>query len=171
METYGMLDNIKAHSVMVEKIALLIARGLLDAGETISLGKVTAGALMHDIAKTHCLESGEDHSAKGKTICLENHLDEIADIVAEHVIMKNYEPLGPITEKEIIYYADKRVNHDAVVSIEERLAYLLERYGNGRERIRQAIMRNFSICKEVEKRLFSKLNFGPEDLPAVLESK
>ena len=48
-------------------------------------------------------------------------MDEIADIVGEHVTLKSYDPVGFITEQEIVYYADKRVNHAAVVSLEERL--------------------------------------------------
>jgi len=81
MNRYGMLDHIKDHSVTVEKVASLIARGLIEAGEALSLRKVTAGALLHDIAKTLCLGTRQDHAAKGEEICLQNHLEEIADIV------------------------------------------------------------------------------------------
>ena len=52
MDKYGMLDNIKAHSAIVEKVAAIIAKGLIEAGSDLSLEKVTAGALMHDIGKT-----------------------------------------------------------------------------------------------------------------------
>jgi uncharacterized protein len=169
METHGMLDHIREHSIMVERIATLIARGLRDAGMNISLEKVTAGALMHDIAKTESLETGVDHTARGKAICLENQMDEIADIVGEHVTLKSYDPVGFITEQEIVYYADKRVNHATVVSLEERLTYLIQRYGRGKEHIHQAILQNFNRCKEVEKRLFSRLSFGPEDMAERVE--
>ena len=71
-----MLENIKAHSIVVAKVAHLIARGLLDAGLDISLEKTTAGALLHDIGKTASLNSDENHAEIGQQICLQNHLDE-----------------------------------------------------------------------------------------------
>ncbi len=74
MNTYGMLDNIKEHSFKVEQVARIIAHGIKKSGINISIKKVTAGALMHDIAKTMCLESAEDHAIMGKEICIENNL-------------------------------------------------------------------------------------------------
>ena len=164
MTKYGMLENIKAHSVIVEQVALKIARELLKTGLPISLERVTAGALMHDIGKTMCLNSSDDHAAKGMEICLDNDLHEIADIVGEHVRLRDYGPCSPIGEKEVVYYADKRVNHDVIVSLDERLAYLLERYGKNRESICKRIRGNFDQCRALEKRLFTKLPFRPGDL-------
>ena len=164
MEEYGMLENIKAHSIVVEKVAAIIARELQNGPVAISLERVSAGALMHDIGKTLCLHSSNDHAAKGREICLENDLPEIADIVGEHVRLMDYGPSSPIGEKEIVYYADKRVNHDVIVSLDERLAYLLERYGRNEEYICKRIIENFDQCRALEKRLFTKLSFRPEGL-------
>lgn len=171
MDTYEMPSHIRRHSIMVERIACLLAERLRKVGLSLSLEKVKAGALMHDIAKSLCLKTGEGHAVKGREICLQNNLDEIAEIVAEHVVLKNHRPDAPITEKEIVYYADKRVNHDVVVSLEERLQYLLERYGKEMAHLEQAIMRNFEICKEVERLIFSKLNLDPGDLAEMLHSE
>lgn len=164
MEEYGMLENIKAHSIIVEKVAALIARELQNNGSAVSLERVTAGALMHDIGKTLCLNSSGDHAAMGREICLQNNLQEIADIVGEHVRLKNYGPSSPLGEIEIVYYADKRVNHDAIVGLDERLAYLIERYGRNEEYICNRIRGNFDQCRALEKRLFTKLPFSPEDV-------
>lgn len=169
MTKYEMLENIKAHSIMVERIASLVARSLQEAGEALSLEKVTAGALMHDIAKTQSLKTREDHSAKGSEICLQNHLDEIAEIVAEHVVLKAFVQDGPVLEKEIVYYADKRVNHDKIVSLEERLAYLIRQYGKGDERLIRRMAKNFEMCKQVESKLFSKLRFAPQDVAGLIQ--
>lgn len=170
MDKYQMLDHIRAHSIIVEKVARIIARGLQDAGVDISLEKITAGALMHDIGKTPCLNTNEDHSAKGREICLRNDLCEIADIVGEHVLMQNYDLSAVIHEKEIVYYADKRVKHDAIVSLEERLKYIIERYGKNRGHLIQLLRENFDLCGRVEKKLFAKLNFKPEDLAGKIKT-
>ena len=171
MEKYGMLENIKAHSVVVAKIARLIAKGLEQAGVDISIEKTTAAALMHDIGKTASLKYGGDHTEIGRQICLRNHFEEIADIVREHVIFKDYELDGDYSEKEIVYYADKRVNHDRIVSLDERLAYILERYGNNQQDLCRRIKKNFKLCAKVETKLFTKLNFRPESLSRLVEKE
>lgn len=169
MERYHMLDNIRAHSIVVEKVAGIIARGLRDTGLEISLELITAGALMHDIGKTLCLNTSEDHTAKGREICLQNDLHEIADIVREHVQLQNYQPAETIHEKEIVYYADKRVKHDAIVSLEERLKYLIRRYAKRKEHYIQLLRESFDLWKAVEKKMFARLNFRPEDLAGMIK--
>lgn len=171
MEKYGMLENIKAHSVVVAKIARLIAKGLEQAGVDISIEKAIAAALMHDIGKTASLKYGGDHTEIGRQICLRNHFEEVADIVREHVVFKDYELDGDYSEKEIVYYADKRVNHDRIVSLDERLVYILERYGNNQQDLRRRIKKNFKLCAKVEKKLFTKLNFRPESLSRLVEKE
>ena len=170
IEKYEMLDNIRDHSFMVERVAGLIARELRAGGLNLSLEKISAGALMHDIGKTHCIKSGGDHTALGKEICLENHLYEIADIVEEHVRLRIFEPERAIQEKEIVYYADKRVKHSAVVSLDERLEYILDRYGKNESWIRRRIIANFEQSERVEKKIFAKLGFSPDALRSKIES-
>ena len=153
MEVYEMLEHIRSHSIMVEKIARIITQGLQEAGVELSMEKVTAGALMHDIGKTYCLKHGGDHTAIGRRFCLDNHLYEIADIVGEHVRLKGYNENQPVNEKEIVYYADKRVNHDQAVSLEERLQYILRRYGQSEADLVRLIRKNFDLCKQVEKKI------------------
>lgn len=168
MEQYHMLPNIKDHSIVVTEVAGVITNGLIAAGYDLSLETVIAGALLHDIGKTACLDNDDDHAARGLEICLAHNLKTIADIVAEHVILKNYAPKNGFAEKEIVYYADKRVNHDKVVSLEERLAYILERYGMNNEVRCRAIKRNYARCQDLEKRMFSFLSFDPADISELL---
>jgi len=171
IEKYEMLENIRAHSIIVENVANIIARGLIEAGADLSIEKITAGALLHDIGKSLCLKTGDDHAAKGEEICLQNQLDEIADMVREHITLESYELESAINEKEIIYYADKRVNHDSVVSLEERLEYLLERYGRNNDHLCGLIRENFRMCKDVEMKLFNDLAFRPEALNQMVAEK
>ena len=168
MKQHGMLENIKAHSMVVEKVASLLAQHLKRAGEDLVLEKVTAGALMHDIAKTECLRTKEDHAKRGKEICLNHRFDEIADIVAEHIVLAKFDSNHAVREVEIVYYADKRVNHDAVVSLEERLEYLLDHYGRDKALIKERIRENFALCKAVEKKIFSRLPFRPEEVARLI---
>jgi putative nucleotidyltransferase with HDIG domain len=168
MEQYHMLPNIKEHSIVVTRVAEIITSSLITVGQKLSLDKVIAGALLHDIGKTACLDNEYDHAAKGTEICRAHKLEPIADIVEEHIILRNYSPGNNLAEKEIVYYADKRVNHDQVVSLEERLVYILERYGLDNVVRRQAIKRNYALCQELEKKIFSLLPFEPFDIQELL---
>lgn len=166
-----MLENIRRHSIVVESVASIITGGLTEVGVPLSLEMVTAGALMHDIAKTICLSEGCDHALVGEEICLKNHLDEIADLVGEHIRLKYFEPEGAILEKEIIYYADKRVTHDRIVTLDERLLDLFLRYAGGNPALQKRMEENFRLCRKVEQKLFARLSFGPEDIAGLVEKR
>ena len=163
MEQYAMLPNIREHSLMVGRVAAFIGQGLVRGGRTLSLELIVGGALLHDIAKTASLETELRHDELGREICLRHGFDELAEIVAEHVVLKGGVP-ELCTEKEIVYYADKRVLHDAIVTLEARLDYIIQRYGNGDEVLHTRIRQNFAQAHAIEKRLFTELDFSPEEL-------
>jgi putative nucleotidyltransferase with HDIG domain len=171
LEKYHMPAHIKAHSQVVAKIAGLIGHGLIQAGVALSPEKIAAGALLHDIAKGLCFDSAEDHALKGAEICRSHQMDEIALIVEKHIRLPGYEIEGGITEEEIVYYADKRVNHDVIVSLEERMEYLFERYAKDSAKLQGLIRNNFKLCKEVEDKLFAFLPFTPEEVALQLETE
>jgi putative nucleotidyltransferase with HDIG domain len=172
MEEYAMLPNIRRHSVTVAWTALEIIDGFGAAGtltgETPARDLVIAGALLHDIAKTPCLEDGGDHARRGAEICRELGYPEIAVIVAEHVVLGDHDPgryrQGIFSATEIIYYADKRVRHEEIVTLEERLEYILEHYGMNDPVMHGRIRKNFDKCVQLEHFIFSFLPFSPEQL-------
>ena len=169
MSRYAMLDNIRDHSIVVASIADFLATHLMAKGHGISQPLTVAGALLHDIGKTQCLDNDDDHAKVGRDICLAHRYEELAPIVAEHVILKNGVPSTGITEKEVVYYADKRVNHDRIVSLDERLAYILERYGNNDERRHRAIEKNFAVCKIIEEKIFAQLPCRPAEMAVAVQ--
>lgn len=169
MEQYKMLPNIRAHSFVVAEVAKIISKDLLHNGVDLNFNEVVAGALLHDIGKTQCLNTDENHAAVGRDICIKHGFDEVADIVGEHVILKNGLSETGCTVKEIVYYSDKRVLHDEIVSLEERLDYILERYGGNSMRMKEAISKNFNRCKLLEKKLFARLSLTPADLPGLVD--
>jgi len=168
IEEYRMLANIRDHSLIVARVATRLADELRGLGYDLSLPLVTAAALLHDIGKTACLNSDRDHAAYGREICLAHDLGELAGIVGGHVHFQD-NPAGSFGEYDIVFYADKRVTHDQVVSLEERQHYILDRYGRN-DPPRQAIIREH--CRSwwlVEVRLFSSLGFAPADLAGLID--
>jgi len=171
MEQYAMLPNIRRHSLLVARIAELLAFQLherLPGGQAPGQDFCVNGALLHDIAKTPCLKDGCDHAEIGGEICRRHGYPEIAEIVAGHVILRNFSPekyrQGFFQAQDIVYYADKRVRHDAVVNLAERLEYILENYGGNDKRIQREIRDNFRRCEQLEGFLFSFFDFPPEQL-------
>ncbi len=171
MDQFEMLDNIKSHSLKVALAAETIITSLIEVIPSSHLPEkqlVIAGALLHDIAKTPCLKDGCRHSELGAEICKELGYENISEIVKEHVILSDYSTAqchsGYFRAKEIVYYADKRVKHDQVVRLEDRLVYIISRYSKGDAHIEAHIRKNFEIALDLEKALFSFIPFSPEEL-------
>jgi len=76
---------------------------------------------------------------------------------------------GECREKEIVYYADKRVKHDLIVDLEERLQYILDHYGKNDPDLRRIIQNNFVRCQQVEAWIFGRLGYEPADLVNLVE--
>lgn len=178
-DKFKMLDNIRAHSFMVARVAESLLAGLEKSEKTSAplpdRQEVIVGALLHDIAKTPCLKTGCRHAEKGRQICIELGYPTIATIVAEHVVLKrfNHELYGRgiFTSKEMVFYADKRVRHDQIVSLDDRLAYILERYANNDPHREKLIYQNFAQAEDFEKYLFQYIDFPPTDIPRQLVQK
>lgn len=126
-DTHYMLDNIRRHSEVVCAVALLLQDWLEQAGVMLNLEAVRAGALLHDLAKTQCLGSKRRHDLEGAQVLEDLGYPELAYLVRHHVRL---DPEHPLDETMLVYYADKRVNHDHVVPVNQRYAYITSRYGD-----------------------------------------
>jgi len=156
MEQYGMLPNIVDHSRQVMHVSLAIVDHLQNRAG-IDREMVLAGALLHDITKTRSLETKERHDASGGVLLRERGYVRIAEIVEQHVVLREFNPHGDLEEREIVFYADKRVMHDKVVTLDERVADLLQRYGKTEE-IRRRILENLRSVYAVEDKIARFLN-------------
>lgn len=161
-----MLPNIRAHSLVVARIAEFLALALRQGGHEIDVELTVSAALLHDIGKSFCLENDCDHAALGHDICLQHELPELAPLVLQHVVLDAQSfPASPLSAKELVYYADKRVNHDQIVTLDQRLDYIIDRYGHNDPHRHASIRKNFERCQLIEAAIFSGLDFEPEDLP------
>lgn len=156
MAEYAMRPNIVAHSVLVMDVALAIADHV-KSGVAINRDLVMAAALLHDITKTRSLETKERHAATGGRLLRELGFTAVAEIVEQHVIIGKVDLQGALEEREIVYYADKRVMHDKIVSIEERLRDLVDRYGLTEEIIR-SIFNNRDLIFAIERKIAGSMN-------------
>ena len=146
-----MLPNIIKHSEQVMRVALSIYDNL-KPGIRLNRDLIAAASLLHDIKKTESLNTKEPHDIKGADFIRELGYSALAEIIAEHVILNNFYPDGSILEKEIVFYADKRVMHDRIVSVKKRIKDILIRYGDTEER-RNKILKNKELILQVEKKI------------------
>lgn len=177
MKDEEMLPNIQAHSIMVARLAHLLfvelRKSPLKNIPLPSEGLVLAGALLHDIAKTPCLVTGCHHARKGRDFCVKNGYPEVGEVVREHVWLFEFLPdrysKGHFFAKEIVYYADKRVRHDRIVSLTARKEYILERYGNNDPKRHRLIKENFDKCEQLETFLFATLTMEASTIQRLAE--
>lgn len=161
----GMLDNILDHSRQVCRVSLLISDHLQADG--LNRGLIQAAALLHDITKTRSLQTLEDHAETGARLLAEMGYPEVGRVIGQHVRLDRYFGSSDPTEEEIVNYADKRVLHDRIVSLSERMGYILERYGREPER-KSSILRLWEKTEALEARLFVGLPFEPDDISRLL---
>jgi uncharacterized protein len=162
----GMLDNIVAHCLQVRRVSLLLADHL--GLSTPNRDLIRAAALLHDITKTRSFRTREDHAATGALLLKELGYPEVGLIVGQHVRLNCYCFVsGMPAEAEIVNYADKRVLHDKIVPLSERMGYILEKYGRAPE-IKRNILLLWEKTENLEQRLFVNLPFAPSDLSGIL---
>lgn len=126
----GMPDHIWRHSLQVANIAVYISRQAEKAGKDIDIQAVQASALLHDIAKFYTIENGGFHNQLGGAWVMELTGNPVIAMGVTHHV---YWPFTVDVEKFflplVVGYADKRVMHDTVTTINGRFDDLLVRYG------------------------------------------
>ncbi|MFH1913424.1 MAG: phosphohydrolase [Pseudomonadota bacterium] len=147
---FDMLDNVAAHSLVVARVATFLTLRARELGMAVDVPTVRASALLHDIAKSYCIRHGGNHSQLGGawTVALTGN-PAIATGVTHHVYWPFPLDLAGYFTPLAVIYADKRVRHDTLVSIESRFRDLDDRYGVT-EAIRQRIEMTRAQAVELE---------------------
>jgi putative nucleotidyltransferase with HDIG domain len=164
LNTVNMPSHIKVHSRMVCQVALVLTDGLIAAGIDINRRLVRASALLHDITKPRSLETGENHAQTGGEYLSSLGFPEVGHIVRQHVMLDHYFAADTPDEAEVVNYADKRVLHDRIVPLDDRMTYIMKRYAKTKER-RELLNILWDQTRVLEKRLFSYLTFPPDIIP------
>lgn len=163
----NMPEHIQNHSFMVCQVALVLTDGLIAAGIDIDRKLVRASALLHDITKPRSFETGENHAQTGGEYLCQLGFPEVGHIVRQHVMLDHYFEAGIPDAAEVVNYADKRVLHDRIVPLDDRMTYILHRYAKTKERNEMLKILWNRTCI-LEKRLFSYLTFQPDRIPRSL---
>ncbi len=190
-DQYHTAMNVRDHLRAVCQVAMTVARAHADKGDKIDLDLVQAGALLHDLLRfvgmqqlklnlfktapsNEDLECWRDLSLKyprlqhAEAAALElrerEFPEELCKVVRKHDYFLILDPIdGPVTLAEkIIYYADKRVLHDRIVSLDDRLKDGKLRYPQFATSARAELATQ--AIYELERELFEGLKLKPEDV-------
>ncbi len=153
LEAAAAPEPVRRHCRAVAALATHLARQLKEAGEPLDADLVQAAALVHDIAK------GRPHHAKaGGALVREVGFPRVADVVARHMTI-DFD--GRIDEGAVVYLADKLIQGETRVKLEERFAPAFARFASEPEALAGAKRRYAdaqAILSAVEQRI------GPLDL-------
>lgn len=158
LQKYRTPQHIILHMRKVAKVGLFLAKKMKERGLQVNESLVAYGSLLHDLVKivdfseideTKLLEPlsaenlkfwkklidsyhADKHCLAGYKILKELKEEELALIVKKHgynSLLAVNENDRPYTwEEKIVYYADKRVRHDQIVSLKERIEDGQKRY-------------------------------------------
>ena len=145
-EKYAVPSHVIKHMKAVADFQDEILDMLEEKGYEYDRLLLRAAALLHDIARLE-----KNHAAAGARYLAEAGYPEISEIVALHhsVEMQKNEIPGPA---EILFYADKRVAEDQVISIEDRFARSLAKCKTPEALKKHAQLKEKSL--KIEKLLF-----------------
>lgn len=187
--------HIGRHSSAVKKVAVFLARELSAKGIDINIDLVEKASLLHDILRIcdtgkldYSLfkqEVTEDDKLKWSKIMDQyksfGHEDAAYEFLKDKypklaLVIKRHRYSGILEdgnkpeswEEKIVYYADKRVRHDFIESLDQRLSEAHHRTRNqpAAAGCRDLTEKVDALIFEMEKDIFEKLDFAPDDVTA-----
>ena len=191
IEEHHVPPHIVRHSLAVAKLAVFLAQRLKEKGLTVDVDLVDRACMLHDIARI-CdfkeldygrFERDITERDKAKWRQLRAKYKEIPHEYAACDILKDKFPVLALTikkhrymalldeeeppntwEEKLVYYADKRVMHERIVTLEERLTEGHKRnvlfYDTEAQR-RAIIAEVDSLIFRLEKEIFDEIGLNP----------
>ena len=188
---YHVPPHIVSHSKVVAKLAVFLAQRLNENGEAVNIALLEAACLLHDLLRVHDFKESdykhfehnlpEKEKAKWEKLHAKykacSHEDAAYDILKDKypelaLTIKRHRYMALLDEKEkpdtweekLLYYADKRVMHDKIVPLEQRLAEGHKRnaYQHGSaEQSKINTAKVDPLIYEMEKEIFEKISLDP----------
>lgn len=163
MTRFQMPEHVVRHSQAVCNVALYLTRQLNRYGFTLNENLVRASALLHDITKRYSFNRPLDHALTGAKLIRHLGYPVVASIVRQHVRLSLDRSEGRVAEAELVFYADKRVINDRITTLDDRLAYIRDRYAKTPETAAR-INKYAGLTYQVEREIFERIPGGPEQV-------
>lgn len=181
--------HIRRHMVMVCAVGSVLAQALAEKGEAVDIESLQFAALLHDALKIIAIKDyqeaataedlqvwaelkkqyhGLTDSAAMQHLLTARNEAKIGQIISKHdfssLVKDDMQPYN--LEEKLLYYADKRVQHDQVVDLAARLQDGRERYITTEQQLQKSLQIEEHVF-QLEDVLFTNLSFTPQDLKAL----
>ena len=184
-------SHIVKHSVAAAKLGVFLAKRLKEKGFTVDVNLVDRACLLHDIfricdfKKSDYTRFEEDVTQQNKTKwkqiktkykgfshedaayeLLKGRYPALALTVKKHryTALLDQKEMPTTWEEKLVYYADKRVMHDSIVPLKQRLEEAHKRYAGWRRTNAQPALKTAMIDRliyRLEKEIFDKIGLDP----------
>lgn len=130
LDEWGVPTNVRTHSDVVSWSAYVLAVKLLDKGITVDPVLTHRGGLLHDIDKIATLDMKGIHGRMGADFLIKQGYPQLAEIIREHIMTRIMCPKAKDWgwEVKLVYFCDKLVEGDNLVTFDTRLDALMGRY-------------------------------------------
>jgi molybdenum cofactor cytidylyltransferase len=153
----GTADNVRRHCRKVAEVAVAISEAVKAAGKTVDTDLVKAASLLHDIAKT-----SPEHDIEGGRTLTDFGFGKTGRVVSLHTdVFRGGEQ--PSLEAMIVYLADKYIQDEDPISVEERYSRAEIKYGSI-PGVFEKIQRYKNDALKVKQQLEEILGFSPDRL-------
>ncbi|MBI5412507.1 tRNA (adenosine(37)-N6)-threonylcarbamoyltransferase complex ATPase subunit type 1 TsaE [Candidatus Peregrinibacteria bacterium] len=153
---------IQKHCAQVARAAMAIAEAMMRLFKIVDVDLLCAAALSHDVMKLQ-----KKHAEAMADFLVEQGYPKTAALVRLHNVTALLErpKAFDTVEKKILYYADKRVAHDKIVSVQERLEEGRKRWlKKGAPPLKYTSLEVDRAVLKLERELFKGLDIKPEDI-------
>jgi len=194
IEEFQVPKHVQSHCEKVAKVAIYLARKLIEKGEKIDLELLETAAYLHDLVRVVDFKTftpdkfpnqptekelnkwcelrtnfqGKHHADAACEILCTKKYPELAEMIKKHKFLSIINPkeIPKTWEEKLLFYADKRVNHDQIVTLKER-------FETGRQRnTENKITKEGTLAEkkiyELEKEIFEKIQLSPDVLTSQL---
>ena len=188
---YHIPPHIVNHSKAVAKLAVFLARRLNENGADVDIALLEGACLLHDLLRVHDFKESdynrfernlpEQEKSKWQQIRAKykaiSHEDAAYDILKDKypalaLTIKRHRYMALLDEKEkpqsweeiLLYYADKRVMHDKIMPLKQRLAEGHKRNVHLHGSAEQSKINTEKVdplIYQMEKEIFEKISLDP----------
>lgn len=183
MDKYMVPIGVRKHCEVVNKVAVFLAKKLRAAGVDIDVDLVDAASLLHDLMRMINFYSFEgasreqqetwkklkerfghvDHSEAAYEV-LKDIYPRVAKVVAKHSVLAVMGSQVKTWEEKAVTYADRRVVHTRIVSLDERYEDAKLRHADFYEKAELDPDAEKRKIKKIERDIFDNLKFRPDEL-------
>ncbi len=155
LDIAGTPSKVRRHCEKVAIVADAIAEALVNAGSKVDVGAIHSAAILHDIAKTK-----PHHEIAGGQILHDFGFPRIGDIITNHT---GFTGIQMSIEAKVVLVADKYVQDEELVSIEERYKSAGKKYASV-PGIEEKIRKGKEIAMAIKQEIATLLGYSPDKI-------